>query len=60
MVRTFLRLPADSLDRQLDLAELHGIAPARLHTIPSCPGLTVGSVEIAQPARDESAGDVSP
>jgi hypothetical protein len=46
LTRVFVRLHADTLDRQLDrVAELTPCVP-RLHALPSLPGQVIGIVEL--------------
>ena len=55
MTRTFLRLRARPLEEQLETIEQLGAGVPRLHTIPSCPGLVLGCVELVE--RDVKPDD---
>lgn len=58
MTRVFVRLHARPLEEQLEHIEALGAGVPRLHTIPSCPGLVLGCVELVE--RNNEAPSVAP
>jgi hypothetical protein len=58
VTRTFVRLHARPLEEQLKVIEEMGAGVPVLHTIPSCPGLVLGCVEIVE--RNNEAPPVAP